>query len=516
MKQSVLTAMIAMVITGNTMNNAMATAAVQGQHTLGEPWFKGSVEEAFTKAKKENQSVFLYWGAVWCPPCNYLKSQVFDSPKFAALMKPAVAVYLDGDSETAQTWGGKFNAEGYPTIILFNSDGKEKMRLDTAMNFDEFEKVLTAALAESASMQDIVARAIGGKASEGDWKMITGVYWSNLEESVYPKAKNVADRLKLFEIMPKTLVSERARLAASILDSGLSAQGEDSQKATEAAVKTKSDDLFAAIFADKESKRAAREMIAYLQNEYIDWLYPEAAPARTALIKNWRQAHADLRTMEDLAVDIHLGTVMGDVYLFTKENKDIPVPEDLKKSVRDTVARADKVSTTEHQRVAAIPSAAYYLKEIGDYQQARNLLDKELKTTKVPWYFQSSYSSVEKAAGNDQKALYWAEQARLSAKGRASKLQWIFNEINLVSKIELKDKDVRLEKLISLYFDTALGYSDGFAGRNARRMTSVAKILKPLQMNKQFAALTKKYSGKCSATQVKDACSKFFGELSAK
>lgn len=515
MKQFVLAALIATGATGNSMNHT-AHAAVQGQHAQGEPWFQGSVEQAFAKAKQENKSVFLYWGAVWCPPCNYLKAQVFDSPKFPALMKPSVAVYLDGDNETAQTWGGKFNAEGYPTIILFSSDGKEKMRIDTAMNFDEFENVLTAALAESASMKDIVARAIDGKASAGDWKMITGVYWSNLDESVYPKMQNVADRLKLFDAMPKNMVSDRARLAAGILDSGLSSQGDESLKAIEEAIKVRAGDLFAAVFTDKTAKRSAREMLAYLQNEYIDWLYPEGSPARTSLINSWHQAHADLAEMKDLPVDIHLGTAMGEVYLFKKENKDKPVPEQLKKALRDSVAKADKVSTTEHQRVAAMPSAAYYLTEIGDYDQARALLDKELKTTKVPWYFHSSYSSIEKAAGNDQKALYWAEQARLSAKGRASKIQWIFNEINLVSKIEPKDKDARLEKLVSLYFDTALGFSDGFAGRNARRMTSVAKILKPLQTNSQFAALTKKYSSKCSTTQTADACNKFFAALSAK
>ena len=36
-------------------------------------WFEGDVEEAFASAKDSGKPVFLYWGAVWCPPCHNLK-----------------------------------------------------------------------------------------------------------------------------------------------------------------------------------------------------------------------------------------------------------------------------------------------------------------------------------------------------------------------------------------------------------------------------------------------------------
>lgn len=66
--------------------------------------------------------MFLYWGAVWCPPCNQVKSTIFNRPDFIAATRQFVPVYLDGDSENAQQLGEKFKVRGYPTMILFRPD----------------------------------------------------------------------------------------------------------------------------------------------------------------------------------------------------------------------------------------------------------------------------------------------------------------------------------------------------------------------------------------------------------
>jgi protein disulfide-isomerase len=479
----------------------------------GAPWFNGNVEEAFALAKKENRSIFLYWGAVWCPPCNYLKSQVFDAPRFAEVMEPTVAVYLDGDTESAQEWGAKFNAAGYPTIILFNSNGDEKLRLDAAMTFAEFATSLKAAITDSASLATIVARAAAGKATPTDWKLIVGVNWSDIDEKIYPSSKHMQDRLQMFSTMPKSMAAERAKVAASLIDSARSAGGKEELKTVFDAISTEKNALFDALFADNDAIRAAREPIAYLQTEYLTWYSDVVSIQKTAMITKWKKAHETLRSMKDLPVDIHMGATMGDINLFKLAQKDQPIPEPLKESLRAAVAAADRTSTSEHQRIATIPSAAYYLQEIGDFAGARSLLDKELKTTKVPWYYHSTYAGVEKAAGNDTKALYWASEAKKSAQGRASKIQWMFSEISLVNRIETKDKEQQLARLIDDYFETALSFADGFTGRNATRMQSLEKILKPLQSKKVFADLTAKHAKSCLKSAARAECSTYFAAL---
>lgn len=290
------------------MTNSTQASSTTSKTGYGAPWFSGSVDEAFALAKKENRSVFLYWGAVWCPPCNYLKSQVFDAPRFAEVMQPTVAVYLDGDSEAAQEWGAKFNAAGYPTIILFNSNGEERLRLDAAMTFAEFEQSLKAAVTDTTSLVTLIARAGTGKATESEWKLITSVNWSDVDEKIYPTAKHMADRLQMFLKMPKTLVAERAKVASSLIDSARSSNEQDELKTAAAPIAAEKNQLFAAIFVNEVAIRAAREPITYLQSEYLKWFSEKPKPLKTELINTWKKAHTTLRGMKDLPADIHMGT----------------------------------------------------------------------------------------------------------------------------------------------------------------------------------------------------------------
>ncbi len=69
--------------------------------------------------QKHNQPLFLYWGAVWCPPCNQVKATVFNRQGFIARSRFFVPVHLDGDSPSAQKLGARFKVRGYPTMILF-------------------------------------------------------------------------------------------------------------------------------------------------------------------------------------------------------------------------------------------------------------------------------------------------------------------------------------------------------------------------------------------------------------
>ncbi|MEI7536846.1 MAG: thioredoxin family protein, partial [Comamonadaceae bacterium] len=68
-------------------------------------WVKpdgANMDPIFAQAKAANKPVFLYWGAVWCPPCNQIKATVFNRQDFIERSKSFVPVYLDGDTAGAQ------------------------------------------------------------------------------------------------------------------------------------------------------------------------------------------------------------------------------------------------------------------------------------------------------------------------------------------------------------------------------------------------------------------------------
>ncbi len=94
------------------------------------------LEKAFAQAKKENKNVLVeFTGSDWCPPCIAMRKNVFSKKEFVdAASKKFILVELDfpkGDKQVAeknQPHSDKYKIEGFPTVILFNSSGKEFTR----------------------------------------------------------------------------------------------------------------------------------------------------------------------------------------------------------------------------------------------------------------------------------------------------------------------------------------------------------------------------------------------------
>ena len=116
------------------------------------------LEKAFAQAKKENKPVLVeFTGSDWCPPCIAMRKNVFTKKEFVdAASKKFILVELDfpnGDKavkEKNEPMAKKYKIEGFPTVILFNSEGKEFTRF-FASEFpktEDFLKHLDEALAK--------------------------------------------------------------------------------------------------------------------------------------------------------------------------------------------------------------------------------------------------------------------------------------------------------------------------------------------------------------------------------
>src|SRR5665647_1398404 len=128
-------------------------------------WVKptgANIEPIFAQAKAANKPVFLYWGAVWCPPCNQIKATVFKRQDFIERSQLFVPVYLDGDTPGAQKLGAQFKVRGYPTMILFKPDGTELTRLPGEVDATRYMEVLGLGLAAGSSVKQSLASALGG------------------------------------------------------------------------------------------------------------------------------------------------------------------------------------------------------------------------------------------------------------------------------------------------------------------------------------------------------------------
>src|SRR5690606_39056916 len=144
-------------------------------------WRQGDVEDALAEAKEAGKPVILYWGAVWCPPCNQMKAGLFKDPAFIAETENFIPVYLDGDTEGAQRWGEQFGISGYPTIIILQPNGTEITRIASATMAEDLPELLRVAAGRTTSIEALLAKAGSDTANltDEDWRILGGFDWMN-------------------------------------------------------------------------------------------------------------------------------------------------------------------------------------------------------------------------------------------------------------------------------------------------------------------------------------------------
>jgi len=97
------------------------------------------LKAAVAKAKAENKIVFLdFTGSDWCPPCIELREKIFSQPEFMTYAESNLVLLtvdfplkfrLPPDAgATNDLLSAQFDAEGVPTFVALNGDGKEIWR----------------------------------------------------------------------------------------------------------------------------------------------------------------------------------------------------------------------------------------------------------------------------------------------------------------------------------------------------------------------------------------------------
>lgn len=114
------------------------------------------LDQAFKQAKAEKKSVLVeFTGSDWCPPCIAMRKNVFSKKEFVdGASKKYILVELDfpnGDPEVKKKntpLAEKYKIEGFPTVILFNAEGKEFTRFFASKfpNTEDFLKHLNEAI----------------------------------------------------------------------------------------------------------------------------------------------------------------------------------------------------------------------------------------------------------------------------------------------------------------------------------------------------------------------------------
>ncbi|TKD10312.1 thioredoxin family protein [Polyangium fumosum] len=477
-----------------------ASATATAPHSLAGPWIDLTPDRAFVRARAEGKLVFLYWGAAWCPPCNDLKAEVFSKPRFAEMMRDFVPVHLDGDTEDAQHAGEALSVSAYPTILVLGPEREELLRLNGSVDIDELDRALGAVRGKAQSFRAAAARLDEGKPSAEDCSTLAHAAWELLPEATWSRARILAALRKAIEVCPSTMNRERALLAGTLLGLAASLRHDPTLAEATRAAQASAVSYLDLIFSNAETTWAARALVNHRAEALAVWLAPDPKDAAYLAWKTkWLAAAASLRSREGASVDVRLAAVAPAIDFFRHENPSSPVPEPLRADVLAAAQRADHEAKTADERYSVVSTASYLLRRVGAHDEARKMLKAEAERSDTPHYWYSMISALEKELGRIEEARASSQKAREGAGGRATRLQWITNDIVFHAQLEGPPPRAYLVAQAEAFYELAFSLPDGFQGRNRTRAEQVASALAVLKDDPDSVKLVSRLHERCSS-----------------
>ena len=437
----------------------VAEAPADADEYLAIDWYGGSVEEAFAEAERSAKPLFLYWGAVWCPPCNLMKSTLFQQSEFIAKTRNFVALYLDGDTERAQVWGEIHDAVGYPTLLVFDSQGRQLTRLPGTLTADSFIAALDDAASGLAPVAELVEVALNGERAldEAEYRRLAYHSWYQDKRTLPPE-----QFLALFERLAEQAPDGNPALARRVHSLRLSEAASAGDGGMDAALY--SDLMF--VLDAQEHDLDNLMMFSGKLAATIDAL--AADPGRR---EEMRQAFAGAiesalasPTGHKSAPIFSLGMLLELERLDDAEAA--PSPALLERIVA-AAEQADAAAESQQERQSLIFYSYSLLSDAGEYDRARILLEKELELSEEPYYFMFPLATLSHKAGDIEGAVRWMERYYRESYGTATRLQHGVNYVRRMIQWTPEEADtiisVSQEVLAELQ-----GQPDALANRNLR------------------------------------------------
>ena len=482
----------------------------------GVAWFAGDVPDAFAEAARQRKPVFVYFGAVWCPPCLELKATIFKRQDFLDHLKLFVPVYIDGDAPDAQRWMSEFHALAYPTALILRSDRSEIDRVSGGMNLDRYAQVLDTGLKAVRPLSQIIAALDSGKArlSLDDCRVMAFNSWQ-LDPSwddTDPKSHwldTMADVLeRASERCPQDATLERARLQMVGAYAAATANA-------------------AAIKGGKPVKATLRRQVEWVQSIVIDpgladgmgdilldmpaELLSAVDKVDAAHAKEFREAY--FQAMTRLEADtrysgaVRLYATSQKVVVSKGEGEHPAVPAEVAADAHRRVNQAMQHTPSGPEHASIVNSVEAVLDALGDKDGLSALLRDEIKTSSTPYYYMGDLAELEEGRGHKDEAIDWFARAYRESQGGATRLQWGGHYVNALIRLRPDDDAAIRSAAIQLIGEAR--EADGLYARSRRSLSSVADKLHTWNSGDQHQAavaeIRKSLNEKCKNPALSDA-----------
>jgi thiol-disulfide isomerase/thioredoxin len=469
-------------------SDAMHEAAASLDPAKGIDWFEGSVEAAFAEAKDSGKPIYLYWGAVWCPPCHAISATVFKSPEFLERSKLFVPVYLDGDTDNAQAYGEKFGVRGYPTMIVFNADGAELTRIPGGIDLQAYANILDLTLGEASSVTELVAglAARDTPLSDDDCTLLAYYSWGQ-DTTIFADTDAGEAFRHMYDACPASMRAERSILYFNWLNQALtSANAEEGAVPLTAEQKAEALLQIDALLSDDVLVKANILTAVLGGAELTKALTEPASEERIELVGSFNSMLDRIAADDTVYKRERIYTLAGKIRFAKIDDEDAELSPQLQSEIRAMVQWADETTPSVYERQPIINALANVLDEAGMDDVAKPLLLAELEKSKQAYYYMPALADIEQRAGNKEAAIDWLRQAHEATTGPATRFQWGY--YYLAGLIEMTPQDTQLIHTVTVGLIEELQNSGGLYHRPKSQLGRIEAYLFSWSEENNYAA----------------------------
>lgn len=422
-------------------------------------WWQGTPAAALAQAAAQQQPLFLYWGAQWCPPCNRVKSEIFAHSAVQVLSRQMLCYQLDGDSHGAQALAAQLRLRSYPTLVLFAPDGSEITRLPCELDGERFAAALAQALAVhaagSSAVQAMQAALSSSRAlSVAEWMLLADYSWDTDEGALLGERVLAPILLALLGAGVAEVAAAaamRLRLHALLAQAITPEQGAD---------------LLLAVCADEAAARANMDIL----NNYGIELIKLCARRETVA--------AALRDRAALwAQDFWLAAPdkLAAARLQLRMARLLAPSAGLQAMAHEQVAAALDAASDGYQLHTLVNTAVSLLNEAGLAADAEHLLQSHLPNSHTPFYFMLSLAGSARRRNDMAAALDWYQHAYETAVGAATRIQWGVTYLSQLMEQASADGARIAQARQALLADVATAGADAQYQRNHAQLQKLAR-----------------------------------------
>jgi thiol-disulfide isomerase/thioredoxin len=458
-------------------------------------WFAGDVDSAFARARSERKPLFLYWGASWCPPCNQVKATLFKRADFVERSRQFIPVYVDGDQPNAQKLADRFRVRGYPTMILFASEGAEITRLPGEIDPQQYLQVLALGLGTGRSAQATLATALGPGAARltaEDWTLLASYAWDTDEGQLVAPDRIASTLVALAQACPARYRPSSDRLALRAVAATAAGRGSVNVDRARSLAQVVS------VLDNPARARAQFDVLVQWAPVIAGVLTDPGSAQRKELIDRWDARLAAFAADTGLSTADRLDALATRAGLQKLLDPSGPVTPALSSAIRVAVMQADRETTDRFERQAVISSGADALSAAGLDAESDALLQAELGRSASPYYQMIELAVNARRRGDSAGALDWYEKAYAAAQGPATRLQWGARYVIALTELAPAQQE-RVDQAVARVIDDLDPAPETFYGRNRAVLQKLGAALKDWNSDHGHDAVLKNAVAKMSA-----------------